>query len=327
LIVRADRARTAIAVAFAWLAIGCAGQPDTVAAQPSTLELSGDLEAHDPSVIESSGVFYLFGTGTGLATKTSSDLHVWRAGPDVFSAPPSWIANLVPGVVNLWSPSVHFFGGLYHLYYAASTFGSGRSCIGHATRVSLSDDQTWIDQGPVVCSNTTTTVDAFNAIDPAILLTSDGIPWLVFGSFGSGIQLAQLTDDGTGVIGMLVPLAARPNDGGALQASVLIEHGGYDYLFTSFDLDISHRLMVGRAARPQGPYLDRSGTSLLSGGGTLVLAGDARFLGPGSNAVVSTDGRDFNVYHAYDTDNANFATLRIAELVWDAQGWPISGGP
>jgi len=314
--------------AGAWLALGCAGPPDTVAAQPRVLELSGDLEAHDPSVIESNGVFYLFGTGPGLATKTSSDLRVWRAGPDVFSALPSWIANLVPGATNLWSPAVRFFGGLYHLYYAASTFGSDRSCIGHATRTSLGDDQTWTDRGPVLCSNTTTTtVDEFNAIDPELLVTNDGIPWLVFGSFGSGIQLSQLSNDGTKVTGMLIPLAARPKDGGALQAPVLIEHGGYDYLFTSFDLDRAHRLTVGRAATPQGPYLDRSGNPLSNGGGTLILAGDTRFLGPGSNAVVSSGGRDFNVYHAYDADNADLATLRIAELVWDVQGWPISGGP
>jgi arabinan endo-1,5-alpha-L-arabinosidase len=324
---RADRARAAILVAGAWLALGCAGPPDTVAAQPKVLELSGDLAAHDPSVIESSGVFYLFGTGPGLATKTSSELHRWRAGPDVFSALPAWIANLVPGVSNLWSPTVHFFGGLYHLYYAASTIGSDRSCIGHATRASLSDDQAWTDRGPVLCSNTTSTVDAFNAIDPELLVTKEGTPWLVFGSFDSGIQLSRLTDDGGAVSGMLIPLAARPKDGGALQASALIEHGGYDYLFTSFDLDLSHRLMVGRATTPQGPYLDRSGAPLSNGGGTLVLAGDARFLGPGSNAVISSGGRDFNVYHAYDADNANLATLRIAELAWDGQGWPISGGP
>jgi len=327
LIVRAKCARTAILTAGAWLTLGCAGPPDTVAVQPSELPLSGNLEARDPSVIESNGVFYLFGTGPALATKTSSNLEVWQAGPDVFAAAPSWIANLVPGVTNLWSPTVHFFGGLYHLYYAASTFGSNRSCIGHATRVSVSDDQSWTDRGPVVCSNTTAQIDAFNAIDPELLVTSDGIPWLVFGSYGSGIQLSQLTADGAGIAGTVIPLAARPNDGGALQAPVLIKHGSYDYLFTSFDLDITHRLMVGRATTPQGPYIDRSGTALLNGGGTLVLASDTRFLGPGSNAVLSSGGRDFNIYHAYDADNANVATLRIAELLWDAQGWPISGGP
>lgn len=324
---RAPRARAAIALVGAWFAFGCAGPPDTVAAQPKVLELAGDLEAHDPSVIESGGVFYLFGTGPGLATKTSSDLHLWRAGPDVFSALPSWVGNLVPEATNLWSPTVHFFGGFYHLYYAASTFGSDRSCIGHATRASLSDDQGWTDHGAVVCSNTTTSMDAFNAIDPELLLADDGTPWLVFGSFGSGIQLSRLTDDGAAVTGMLIPLAARPKDGGALQAPTLIEHGGDYYLFTSFDLDRSHRLMVGRAARPEGPYSDRSGALLSDGGGTLVLAGDTRFLGPGSNAVISAGGRDFNVYHAYDADNADLATLRIAELAWDAQGWPISGGP
>jgi arabinan endo-1,5-alpha-L-arabinosidase len=326
LIVRAGFVRTAFELGCSLLLVACSGAPDIVAAEPGVLELSGDLEAHDPSVIESSGAFYLFSTGTGIATKTSPDLKSWRDGPSVFEANPSWIAGMIPGVGELWSPTVRFFGGVYHLYYAASVFASERSCIGHATRAALGGSEAWSDQGPVVCSDTTTD-DNFNAIDPELLVTPGQPTWLVFGSFDTGIKLAQLTDAGTLATGELIDLAARPSDGGALQASALIQHGSYNYLFTSFDLDSSHRTMVGRAAAVQGPYLDRAGTPLLDGGGSLVLAGDARFRGPGSNAILSLGDRDFNVYHAYDAQNADLATLRIAELVWDDQGWPISGGP
>ena len=324
--VRVGVARVALVGCFFSVA-ACSGAPDIVAVQPRALELSGDLDARDPSVIESAGTFYLFGTGPGIATKTSTDLRFWQNGPSVFDANPAWIADRVPDVGELWSPTVRFFGGVYHLYYAASTFGSDRSCIGHATRAALDTSDVWSDQGPILCSNTTSTVDHFNAIDPELLLTPGAAPWLVFGSFDTGIKLARLSDAGTLMTSTFIDVAARPNDGGALQASSLFQHAGYSYLFVSFDLDSSHRIMVGRAADSQGPYSDRAGTPLLEGGGSLVLGSDARFHGPGSNAILSVGGRDFNVYHAYDTSNAGLATLRIAELVWDDQGWPISGGP
>jgi arabinan endo-1,5-alpha-L-arabinosidase len=65
----------------------------------------------------------------------------------------------------------------------------------------------------------------------------------------------------------------------------------------------------------------------MQGGGTLVLEGAGRFRGPGHNAVLFTDTGTYNVYHAYDADRNGSSTLRIAELAWDAGGWPVSGGP
>lgn len=66
---------------------------------------------------------------------------------------------------------------------------------------------------------------------------------------------------------------------------------------------------------------------MLDGGGTLVLEGNTRFRGPGSNVVFLDEGRTFNVYHDYDANDTGRAVLRIAELFWDEEGWPVSGGP
>ncbi|MCK7493762.1 MAG: hypothetical protein MZW92_22335 [Comamonadaceae bacterium] len=66
---------------------------------------------------------------------------------------------------------------------------------------------------------------------------------------------------------------------------------------------------------------------MLEGGGTLVLEGDERWRGAGANMILSSGGQDYNVYHSYDANAAGRATLRIAELAWDADGWPVSGGP
>jgi arabinan endo-1,5-alpha-L-arabinosidase len=64
----------------------------------------------------------------------------------------------------------------------------------------------------------------------------------------------------------------------------------------------------------------------MQGGGTLLVAGDATWMAPGHNAVIIYGGRTYNVYHAL-TAKGMTATLRIAELVWDADGWPVSAGP
>jgi arabinan endo-1,5-alpha-L-arabinosidase len=48
---------------------------------------------------------------------------------------------------------------------------------------------------------------------------------------------------------------------------------------------------------------------------------------PGHNAVIAYNGKTYNIYHALAGSSSGQATLRIAELVWDADGWPVSGGP
>jgi arabinan endo-1,5-alpha-L-arabinosidase len=52
-----------------------------------------------------------------------------------------------------------------------------------------------------------------------------------------------------------------------------------------------------------------------------------RFVGAGSNDVFRIGARSYNIFHAYDQEDAGRAKLRLATLTWDAEGWPISGGP
>ena len=118
---------------------------------PAVLALTGNLGTHDPALIAADGKYYLFQTGHDLPTKTSSDLLAWQGGSAVFSSNPSWIASAVPDATDLWAPDISNFGGSYHLYYAASSFGKNTSCIGHATRASLAAGA-WTDHGSVVCS-------------------------------------------------------------------------------------------------------------------------------------------------------------------------------
>ncbi len=298
---------------------------------PAALSLTGNLGTHDPSAILAHGQFYLFQTGDGLGTKTSADLKDWKATPVVFSSNPAWIAQQVPGATNLWAPDISYFGGSYHLYYSASTFGSNRSCIGHATRAALNAGS-WSDHGPVVCSNMGGTKDDWNAIDPNVIIDEQGTPWLAFGSFWGGLKLIQLDETGARASDELHSIAARPNDGGALEAPFIVRRCGYYYLFTSFDacckgVDSTYKIMVGRSKSVTGPYADKQGVAMMKGGGTLLVQGWTRWRGPGHNAVIFVENAAYNIYHSYDADKNGNATLRVAELFWDADGWPVSGGP
>lgn len=309
---------------------GVGGEGGEPSSPPAMLELTGDIRnVHDPSLVEAGGEYYLFSTGLGIQVRHSTDLHEWTLLDPVFSSEPSWITTT--GTENvLWAPEVRYYGGKYHLYYSASTFGSNRSCIGHATATELGPETSWVDQGqPVICSNLEESSDNWNAIDPNPVEDADGKLWLAFGSFWSGIKLIRLDADGKRDGPDLFSLSMRNN--AAVEAPHIVHHDGYYYLFESVDSccqgsNSTYKIMVGRSTSITGPYTDRDGVELLASGGTLVLQGNERFRGPGHNAVLLVGDDYYNVYHSYDADDGGVPTLRIAPLSF-VDGWPISLGP
>ncbi|NVB84973.1 MAG: arabinan endo-1,5-alpha-L-arabinosidase [Kofleriaceae bacterium] len=300
--------------------------PDAPPADPVTLTLGGaTTPVHDPSIAYVDGLYMVFSTGTGLPVRTSVDLINWSLAGQVFATAPSWIST--NGSTNdLWAPDISNFGGTYHLYYAASSFGSNTSCIGHATSASPTSGS-WTDQGAVICSTST---DNWNAIDPAAFVDTSGNAWLAFGSFWSGLKLIPLNPDGTRAGTEMISLATR-NDT-AVEAPFVVHHGGYYYLFESVGrccqgVNSTYKVLVGRSTEVRGPYLDDQGVALLAGGGKLVVDADAQWKGPGHNAVLTTSTDTYNVYHSYDAAASGTPTLRISQMRWSADGWPISAGP
>jgi arabinan endo-1,5-alpha-L-arabinosidase len=295
----------------------------------SVVGVEGDITAvHDPSIIASGSMFYIYSTGEGLPIRMSTDLVHWRMIGAVFATKPAWITTTAANDPNLlWAPDVSYFGGQYHLYYAASSFGSNNSCIGHATSPTL-DGAVWTDQGgPVICSIPS---DDWNALDPAAFVDQDGKIWLALGSFWSGLKLISLDTAGARQGTAFYALGTRVNT--ADEAPYLVHHGDYYYLFESVDfccrgVNSSYKIMVGRSSNITGPYVDQSGTPLLSDGGTLILQGDGRWKGPGHNSILHTAAGDYNVYHSYDAQANGEPTLRIAEMTWSSDGWPVSAGP
>lgn len=304
--------------------------------------LAGDLSpTHDPTIIKADGVYYVFSTShegepPGLIhIRTSKDLVTWTRAGAVFQAIPTWAAREIGGSKGIWAPDISFSNGQYRLYYAVSTFGSNHSAIGLATSPTLDPTKSgygWTDQGAVVVSNRK---DDFNAIDPNAFTNRDGRQWLAFGSFWTGLKMIRL-DPATGkpsAEDKIVHSLARRVTPGAVEAPALLDHGGYYYLFASYDFccrgaNSTYYEIVGRAKDVTGPYLDYDGKPLMDGFGQVLLHGKldktGRWRGPGGASILRDGDRAAIVYHAYDARNKGVPTLRIAPLGWTADGWPVA---
>ena len=256
----------------------------------------------------------------------------WQGGGAVFSSNPSWIAQQVPGATDLWAPDVSYFGGSYHLYYSASTFGSNHSCIGHATRAAL-DSGSWTDQGSVVCSNASGSNDNWNAIDPNVVVDDAGTPWLAFGSFWGGLKMVRLDRRGRARGHELHSIAARPSAGGALEAPFIVRA-----LRLLLPVRVVRQLLPRRRQHLQHPRrpVDDGDRPVRRQGGHAAHAGRRHAAGAGRRALerarpqrrVRFRQRRPTTSTTRTTRNNNGAsTLRISELAWDADGWPVSAGP
>ena len=307
------------------------------------LPLRGDIAPlHDPVMTREGDTYYLFTTGNGITVSTSKDKINWKQQGRVFSKPLPWTSATIPGFKDhYWAPDISFWKGSWHLYYSVSTFGKNHSVIGLATNVTLDPnrkDYDWKDKGLVIESQQG---GDWNAIDPNLILDEKKNPWLVLGSFWSGIKLVKL-DPATGKPAKpkhspekdapLLSLATRPatpDIRGAIEAPFLFRHGNFYYLFVSFDfccrgVNSTYNVRVGRSAKITGPYLDREGKAMLEGGGTPVVSGSGRWRGTGHNAVYREKNTDWIIYHAYDAEQNGVPTLRIEKLEWDKRGWPLA---
>jgi arabinan endo-1,5-alpha-L-arabinosidase len=313
------------------LLLAACGADSVPPSAPPASAFSGDIEGvHDPSLIKQGSTYYVFSTDTGqpghIPIRCSSDLKRWTLCGQVFDAIPGWIPPLIPGVTGLWAPDISFFSGKYHVYYAASTFGSNRSLIALATNVTLdpsSPDYAWLDEGVVVESQTS---DDWNAIDPNIFTDEQGRVWMSWGSFWGGIKMRRL-DPLTGKLSTedvtLYSLAARPVEK-SIEAPFIIWKDSY-FLFVSFDrcclgAESTYKIMAGKSNEVTGPYADRSGTPMMTGGGTLLLAGEGAWRGPGGQSLYRDGATDLLVYHAYSASTGR-PSLQISRLLW-TDGWP-----
>jgi arabinan endo-1,5-alpha-L-arabinosidase len=316
---------------------------------PQAFKLEGDAQGtHDPSIIKEGDTWYVFSTTTGrgpsgqIPIRCSNDLKQWKRCGNVLAAIPDWIKKDSPATTSLWAPDISYFDRVYHLYYAYSLFGKNTSGIALLTNKTLDPggaDFHWQDEGLVLRSKTE---DDFNAIDPNLAMDAKGGTWLVFGSFWSGIKMRRI-DRASGKLSTqdtnLYSLARRspepsaalpgavppPSSSRAIEAPFVVHHGRYYYLFVSFDFCCrgarsTYRTMVGRSRKITGPYFDATGKPMMQGGGTEVLVGNTKWVGPGGESVLMQKSGDIIVFHAYDA-HTGAPSLQVSSIAW-VKGWP-----
>ena len=310
------------------LAVGCALAAALAPAQAAPWTLTGALGTHDPDIYKTSSTWWIFETtdNGGIGVKYSGDGKAWTQGVPIFGSGLAWWKTYLPTnkTAMVWAPGCGEYAGNGYCYYAISTLGSQKSAIGLATSAGGIAAGKWVDQGAILTSKSG---DGYNAIDPAFVLADNGDPYLVFGSFWNGIFIRPVSSTTLKPSGTPVNIA-RDNVN-SIENGFVISHATngttWYYLFASKNAcckgaDSTYRIVVGRSSSITGPYVDKAGVAMMSGGGTVLASSGSRFKGPGGQSLLA-DGSVI-AWHAYDAQNNGNATLLISNLNWDSDGWP-----
>ena len=302
--------------------------PGVAAGYPYPGYVAGNTIVHDPSLLvrpeQPTYVVY----ATHNQTRVSADRITFAESGGPFVTKPAWWAAYNGNSGSMWAPDASYHDGRYWLYYSVSTVGSQKSAIGLATSPSGLPG-TWTDSGGPIL--TTKPGDPYNAIDPNLIVDASGSWWLVFGSYWGGIYstpVSKVTGKPASTTPAVTHLAGR--NGGPIEGATMYRHGGYYYLFASFDrccngAASTYNIRVGRSTSPTGPFVDQQGRAMTDGGGTLVLASHDYVRGPGGQSVMwdpAWGGRHLLVYHYYDSRLTGQPFLGINFLGWTADGWP-----
>jgi arabinan endo-1,5-alpha-L-arabinosidase len=299
------------------------------------------VSIHDPVMAKEGNTFYLFSTGPGITFYSSTDMKSWTRRGRVFPGDPAWAKQVAPSFNgHIWAPDIAHRNGTYYLYYSVSAFGKNTSAIGVTTNRTLDPNSPyykWEDQGIVLRS--VPNRDLWNAIDPNLVVGEDGTAWLAFGSFWSGIKLVKLATNWTSIAEpqewhslakreRSVLVSDEEAEPAEIEAPFIFKKGQYYYLFVSWDKccrgkDSTYKMMIGRSKTLTGPYLDKTGRDLATGGGSLLLAGNKDWAGVGHNSAYTFDGKDYLVFHAYENADNGLQKLKIAEIKWDQANWPV----
>lgn len=318
----------------------------------------GTYNVHDPSCLKIGDTYYMYSTDaiffvrrnsggerptikTGnIQVRSSKDLVNWKFEGWAFDSIPSQAKDWVlshsdnKGATNIWAPYIVQYKNKFRLYYCVSAFGLQTSYIGLAE--SDSPLGPWIQKGSVV---KTQRGDKMNAIDPSIVTDAvNGKMWMHYGSYFGGLFAVEInpetgfamTSDDQGH-----SIARRANlKKDNIEAPEIIYNPFFKkyYLFTSYDpLMTTYNVRVGRADKPEGPFLDYFGNDLRD---TInhypILTHPYKFgthpgwAGTGHCSVFKNEKGDFFMAHQSRLSPDNqLMDLHIREVKWTTDGWPV----
>ncbi len=244
-----------------------------------------NVSVHDPSVIKTNGVYYIF--GSHLAGAKSEDLINWTLiGSGVTANNPiipeakkemeeafSWAKT-----ETFWAPDViQLADGRYYMYYCTCEGSSPLASLGIA--VSDKVEGPYKDLGIILKSGMGTEAlsengDVYdatkqpNVVDPCVYYDTEGRLFMMYGSYSGGIFVLEL-DTQTGF-----PLEKGYGkkilggnhvriEGAYVQYSPETE---YYYMFLSFGglaSDGGYNIRVARSKNPDGPFYDAAGNDMI----------------------------------------------------------------
>lgn len=293
------------------------------------INLKGDIKVHDPVMIKSNGVYYIFHTGQGVSIKRSIDRITWEDIGSVFSDDelPTWHKADIPEQKgHLWAPDIHYKNGKYHLYYSVSAWMNFNSSIGYATNTTLDPSDPnykWVDEGKII--DFSNGGEGVNCIDPNVFVDADGSEWLFYGSYKAGLRLVQL-DQKTGKLYSETPEITTLTT--ALGEGVyVIKRGDYYYIFASrgrccAGMNSTYNVVMGRSKNIEGPYLSKDGRSWVDNISSQFMKGDEEHPGVGHNGFFTENDTTFIVYHAYTKSRDGEPMLNIKPMYIDSANWP-----
>lgn len=165
----------------------------------------GTVNAHDPSMIEVDGVYYVFSTGNngqpGYQIRRSEDLIHWEYVGQAFSSTTKDLKEVYSALESVygkevsnsevWAPDVvPAQGGGFWLYGSLTgVFGNNYSAIFLAYSDTISGKYKYQDTLVVSGGNWGSTA---NAIDPQIYYDAEGRMYMAYGSFQGGLRAIEL---------------------------------------------------------------------------------------------------------------------------------------
>ena len=327
----------------------------SMAADPVLLPVTGNINpASCPQIIKQNGIYYLFshsgdaasainlrGKSANIWIRTSTDLKHWSDDWNVFGTNqqatdrkvlgrlplPAWWMGDSYSFCYLWAPSINYYNGKYHLYYARAPDWKNPvtkktpSAIGLATTPTLdptSPAYQWTDQGLVVGGK--------GAIDPSVVWNGS-TPYLLY---GSQVPLSERPlSINTGKLADPITVKAVAHWSGVQEAPVILHHGDWYYLFFAYGdyRTAGYGEYVGRSKSYAGPFLDRDGKDLMNAGGTRFIADNTLngiyYHAPAHGSVFTEGDKVYWVgQHYKDSTHTGGRHLWISTIEFDGDGWP-----
>ena len=278
--------------------------------------------APDPTVIKVGNSYYLYATEDihNVPIFHSYDLIQWTFKGTAFtnSTRPTFVSG-----GGIWAPDINYINGKYVMYYSMSTWGGEWAC-GIGVAVADQPEGPFTDRGKLFIS---TEIGVQNSIDPCFF-EDGGKKYLFWGSF-RGIYAIELAADGLSVKSGSSKVQVA---GTAFEATYIHKRGSYYYLFASWGsccngLSSTYTTVVGRSTSLLGPYVNKSGGSMMSNNYSVVIQGNATFKGVGHNSRIVQDrvGNDWILYHGFSTSAPDQRRVFLDRITWSSD-WPVVSG-